>query len=450
LWHGVQKVAGIECGFTLVVEMNKLERIVEHDAGARAVRRCEELGCEPYSDMRGGLFRPYLGAAHKAAMATLRGWMHDAGMSVRTDPAGTVIGRYEGMEANAPALLIGSHIDSVWNGGFYDGVLGVMLGVECVAAFASRGIRLPFALEVVAFGDEEGSRFPLSMLGSRAMAGKAVGDVSQMRDRTGATLHEAMRGAGLDVGRMGEARRNRQDILAYLEAHIEQGPVLEHADAPLAAVSAIAGIQRFYIRVQGQAGHAGTVPLSMRHDALAAACEMVLGIEALACAHGDDFVATVGRIEAHPGAVNVIPGSASLSVEIRSADAQCLERAFLQVKALVASIAGRRRVGWEVRDHQTFAPAPCDGRLVDLLRSGIKAEGMPEHVLVSGAGHDAMMMTDWVPTAMLFLRSPGGISHHPDESVIVADVQAAFAVMVNFITRLPEVLDISARQGTVV
>lgn len=313
-----------------------------------------------------------------------------------------------------------------------------------------RGIRLPFALEVVAFGDEEGSRFPLSMLGSRAMAGKAVGDVSQMRDRTGATLHEAMRGAGLDVGRMGEARRNRQDILAYLEAHIEQGPVLEHADAPLAAVSAIAGIQRFYVRVQGQAGHAGTVPLSMRRDALAAACEMVLGIEALARAHVDDFVATVGKIEAHPGAVNVIPGSASLSVEIRSADAQCLERAFLQVKELVGGIAERRHVGWEVQDHQTFAPAPCDGRLVDLLRSGIRAEGMPEHVLVSGAGHDAMMMTDWVPTAMLFLRSPGGISHHPDESVIVADVQAAFAVMVNFITRLPEVLDISARQGTVV
>ena len=290
----------------------------------------------------------------------------------------------------------------------------------------------------------------MSMLGSRAMAGKAEGDVSQMRVRTGATLHEAMRDAGLDVGRMGEARRNRQDIIAYLEAHIEQGPVLEHADAPLAAVSAIAGIQRFYICVQGQAGHAGTVPLSMRHDALAAACEMVLGIEALARAHVDDFVATVGKIEARPGAVNVIPGSASLSVEIRSADAQCLERAFLQVKDLVGSIAGRRHVGWEVQDHQTFAPAPCDGRLVDLLRSGIRAEGMPEHVLVSGAGHDAMMMTDWVPTAMLFLRSPGGISHHPDESVIVADVQAAFAVMVNFITRLPEVLDISARQGTVV
>ena len=429
--------------------MNKQEQIVEHDAGARAVRRCEELGCEPYSDMPGGLFRPYLGAAHNAAVEALRGWMQGAGMSVRTDATGTVIGRYEGAVANAPALLIGSHIDSVWNGGFYDGALGVMLGLECVGAFAKRGIRLPFALEVVAFGDEEGSRFPLSMLGSRAMAGKPVGDVSQMRDRNGTTLHEAMQGAGLDVGRMGEAGRRREDILAYLEAHIEQGPVLEHRNAPLAAVSAIAGIQRFYIRVRGHAGHAGTVPLHMRHDALTAACEMVLGIEALARAHAADFVATVGKIEVHPGAVNVIPGSASLSVDIRSADAQCLSRAFVQVRELVSGIAARRNVGWEVQDHQTFAPAPCDARLVNLLRSGIAAQGMPEHVLVSGAGHDAMMMTDWVPTAMLFLRSPGGISHHPDESVIVADVQAAFDVMVNFITRLPEVLDISARQGTV-
>ncbi|NHO57500.1 hydantoinase/carbamoylase family amidase [Acetobacter lambici] len=279
--------------------MDKQERIVEHDAGARAVRRCEELGCDPYSDMRGGLYRPYLGTAHKAAAEALRGWMQGAGMSVRTDAAGTMIGRYEGSSANAPALMIGSHIDSVWNGGFYDGALGVMLGVECVAAFARRGLRLPFALEVVAFGDEEGSRFPLSMLGSRAMAGKAVGDVGQMRDRNGTTLQEAMQGVGLDVGRMGEARRRREDILAYLEAHIEQGPVLEHEDAPLAAVSAIAGIQRFYIRVQGQAGHAGTVPLHMRHDALTAACEMVLGIETLARAHTADFVATVGFAGRH-------------------------------------------------------------------------------------------------------------------------------------------------------
>lgn len=429
--------------------MNVLERIVEQDAGARAVRRCEELGHPPYSDMTGGLFRPYLGVAHQATVEVVMGWMQDAGMAVRMDAAGTIVGRYEGATDNAPALVLGSHIDSVWNGGFYDGALGVMLGIECVAAFSRRALRLPFALEIAAFGDEEGSRFPLSMLGSRAMSGKPIGDVSQMPDRKGVTLHEAMHVAGLDVSRIGEARRQEGEIIAYLEAHIEQGPVLEHKNAPLAAVSAIAGIQRFYIRVQGQAGHAGTVPLQMRHDALAAVCEMVLGIEALAREYAEDFVATVGKIEAQPGAVNVIPGRAGMSVEIRSADAFCLEQAFVQVKERVAAIALQRGVEWEVQDYQKFPPAPCDERLVSLLRSGIKDMGLPDHVLVSGAGHDAMMMTDWVPTAMLFLRSPGGISHHPDESVIVADVQAAFDVMVNFVTRLPEVLDISAKQGAV-
>ncbi|MBB2180595.1 allantoate amidohydrolase [Gluconacetobacter tumulicola] len=416
--------------------MNVLDEAGQDTPGARAVARCRILGEERYSDMSGGLFRPFLGAGHIAAMEQVSTWMQEAGMRVARNPVGTLVGRYEGQVTDAPCLMIGSHIDSVRDGGLYDGVLGVMLGIECVAHFAERGERLPFAIEVVAFGDEEGSRFPLSMLGSRALGGKPLGMVADMTDRDGVSLRDAMAAVGLDVARIAEARRDRSGILAYLEAHIEQGPVLDHESAPVAAVSGIAGIQRFHVQIDGVPGHAGTVPLAMRQDALAAAGEIVLEIETFATRHASSLIATVGRIEAFPGAINVIAGRVVLTVEIRSVDDAVLEGSVDQVEEILAAVSARRPVRYTIFDRQTFAAARCDSRLVGLLACAMEQAGLPRRIMVSGAGHDAMMMTDWVPSAMLFIRSPRGISHHPDETVKIPDVQSAFDVMGRFISDL--------------
>lgn len=418
------------------VSMNVFDESGRAASGARAAARCRMLGGERYSDMSGGLFRPFLGTAHIAAMELVSAWMREAGMIVARDPAGTLVGRYEGQRPDAPCLMIGSHIDSVHNGGFYDGVLGVMLGIECVEHFARRGERLPFAIEVLAFGDEEGSRFPLSMLGSRALSGKPLGTVDTMTDRHGISLHDAMAAVGLDAARIAEARRDRSGILAYLEAHIEQGPVLDHEGAAVAAVSGIAGIQRFHVQIGGIPGHAGTVPLAMRHDALAAASEIVLEIEAFAARHASSLIATVGRIEAFPGAINVIAGRVVLTVEIRSVDDAVLVGSVGQVEERLAAVSARRGVAYTIFDRQTFPAARCDSRLVGMLAAAMEQAGLPRRVMVSGAGHDAMMMTGWVPSAMLFIRSPRGVSHHPDETVEIPDVEAAFDVMTRFISDL--------------
>ncbi|GBQ22605.1 allantoate amidohydrolase [Gluconacetobacter sacchari DSM 12717] len=414
-------------------------RATARHAAERAVARCRQLAEAPYSDMAGGLFRPFLGPAHLATQARVAAWMEEAGLSTRRDATGSLIGRYEAAEPGAPALVLASHLDSVRDGGAFDGMLGVLLAIESVAALHAAGQRLPFAIEVVGFGDEEGSRFPQSMLGARIFAGKAYGAVAAMTDQAGITLREAMHQAGLDIDRLPEATRARGDILAYFEAHIEQGPVLDIEGLSVAAVEAIAGIRRFHVRLHGVAGHAGTVPPSLRRDALAAGSEIVLAVEALA-ARQEGLLATVGRIEARPGAINVIPGEVSLTVELRSGNCACLDDGLRAIEDRIAWIATRRGIKAVLSDHQAFQPALCDPRLVALMARSMTACGLPARRLVSGAGHDAMMMCDWVPTAMLFIRSPGGVSHHPDERVDIADVRAAFAVMADFIQRLPRVL----------
>ncbi|NVN39913.1 Zn-dependent hydrolase, partial [Ameyamaea chiangmaiensis] len=312
----------------------------------------------PYSDMEGGLFRPYLGPAHHATIERLTEWMTQAGLSVRLDGAGTLIGRYEGSVPNAPALVIGSHIDSVRDGGRYDGMLGVVLGIEAVAVLHAESLRLPYAIEVVGFGDEEGSRFPVSMLTSRAFAGTLGGQDLTLCDAAGVRLDDALAAFGLSSRSLPDAARSPADLRAYLEVHIEQGPVLEAERRSLGVVDAIAGQYRFQATVRGTAGHAGTMAMSLRRDALAAAAEMVLAIETCGRAGPDDLVATVGRMEVRPGASNVVPGEVVFTLDIRAGNDVVRGRAADAVCAALHQIARRRDVSLDLVRQQDLPATP--------------------------------------------------------------------------------------------
>ena len=403
----------------------------------RAIARCDALGVAPYSDGETGLYRAWLSPAHRAAQRVASAWMSEAGMAVRIDAASNLIGRYEGAQPDAPALLVGSHIDSVRDAGRYDGPLGVMLGIECVAALHAAGRRLPFAIEVIAFGDEEGSRFPASMFTSRAVAGTLATDaLDGVADATGISVAEALAAWGLDAARIGEAARDPADVIGYLEAHIEQGPVLEAEDLPLGIVSGIAAQLRFEVSVAGRAGHAGTSPMPLRHDALAAAAECVLAAEAVAREAASDLVATVGRMQVLPGATNVIPGKVTFSLDVRCGRDDLRDAGAGEVLRRFSRIAGERGVHIEAMQVQDLAASPCDPALMALLEQAVAAQGIAPRRLVSGAGHDAMVMAALCPTAMLFVRCEGGISHNPAERASAADAGMAVAAMLDFIERL--------------
>jgi allantoate deiminase len=403
--------------------------------GARAVARCDEIGVAPYSDEPDMLFRPYLGDGHRATLDVLTAWMRDAGMATRVDAAGNLIGRYEGEMPDAPALLIGSHIDSVRDAGRYDGPLGVMLGVECVAAFAAQSRRFPFAIEVIAFGDEEGSRFTSPMLCSRAVAGRLTADLDIV-GRDGVALPAALANFGLDAAAFADAARSRGDILAYLEAHIEQGPVLEADGLAVGVVTGIAAQVRINITIRGRAGHAGTTTMPLRRDALAAAAQCISAIEHVAQQGPEDLVATVGQLSLSPGAVNVIPGRVEFSIDIRAAAADTRDAARRQIELELRSIADGRHVAIAIDEVQALDAAPCDAALTDLMADAVASLGLPARRLMSGAGHDAMVMAALTRTAMLFIRCGGGISHNPAESVDPADVDIALQAMLAFIEGL--------------
>ena len=407
------------------------------DPGARAVARCDAFGAPPFSETADQLFRPFLSAAHRAALDSLGGWMAEAGMTVRMDGAANLIGRYEGLEREAPALMIGSHIDTVRNGGRYDGALGVMLAVEAVQTLKDQGRRLPFAVEVIAFGDEEGSRFPTSMTCSRAVAGTADLSVLDQCGPDGVALIRALAAFEPDLPPLSSACRRRGDVFAYLEAHIEQGPVLEAEGLAIGVVTAIAAQKRLSVRFTGVAGHAGTTPMDLRRDPGPAAAEAILLVERV-CGVEPGLVGTVGRIGASPGAVNVIPGAVTFTIDVRAPLADRRDEAAARIEAGVAEIAARRGLGWSLAVDQDLAASPCDPALTALLERAVAGAGVRVKRLASGAGHDAMVMADLCPTAMLFVRCRGGISHNPAESVDPADATLAARAMTGFIDALAE------------
>lgn len=402
--------------------------------GGRAVARCDALGLSPYSDMEGGLYRGYLMPAYHAAQDALAGWMEEAGMQVRRDSAANLVGRYEGTRPDQPALVVGSHLDSVRDAGRYDGTLGIMLGVELVASLHATGRRMPFPIEVYAFGDEEGSRFPAAMLTSRAVAGTLEPGMLDIADASGVRLD-----ALLDTSRFAEARH--KGALAYLEAHIEQGPVLEAEGLMVGTVTGIAAQRRYAVRVRGMAGHAGTTAMTLRRDALVGAAAMILAVEHAARADRSDAVATVGLIEAAPGAPNVIPGEVRLTIDVRAGTDERRDRVADEILTLVARIAETRQLACAIERIHDLPASPCDPALMGLMDKAIANLGLPVRRLVSGAGHDAMIMAELCPTAMLFIRCRDGVSHNPAEHVNAADVETALQVMLGFVDLLGETFD---------
>jgi allantoate deiminase len=402
-------------------------------SGGRIIARCREVAA--CTDVTGEITRTFLSHATHDVHALLRGWMEAAGMTVRVDAVGNLRGLYEGLAPGAPRLLVGSHLDTVPNAGAFDGVLGVVLGVALVEEL--RGRRLPFAIEVIGFSEEEGVRFSKPFLGSMALMGSLDANILELRDAHGVSVGDAIRGFGLDPAAMAEAQVSPL-AFAYLEMHIEQGPVLESAHRPLGVVEAIVGQSRLLTSFTGKANHAGTTPMRMRHDALAAAAEWIVSVERFAGGREDGLVATVGSIHAMPGASNVIAGDVAATVDVRHADdavpGAALERILLEAQRA----ADKRGVEFAWRQTMSQPAVPMDKSLTDLLETAVRCADVQPMRMMSGAGHDAMIVAARLPSCMLFLRSPGGLSHHPDESVVAEDVEAAISVGLEFLRLLGE------------
>jgi allantoate deiminase len=388
-------------------------------AAARTMARADELAA--CSERPGEITRCYGTAALVAARDLLEAWMLEAGMRTQVDRAGNLIGTLGAGER--PVVVIGSHFDTVVDAGRYDGTLGILLGIACAEELA--GADAAHDLTVVAFCDEEGARFPTAYFGSRAFLGGPLPD-GTMTDADGATL-----ASGIEIAGNAEAGPESglpANAAAYLEAHIEQGPVLEAAGHPLGIVTAITGGAKLAVTLTGTAGHAGTVPMGLRRDAFAAAAEIALAAERLARDDGE-AVATVGEVAVSPGAANVIPGRAAISIDLRHPDDERRARLLGGVREAVAEVAARRGVDAAVDVIHDERSVVCDPALGERMRAAARAIGLDPPSLPSGAGHDAVVLSEHLPVAMLFVRCGGGISHNPAESVTEEDVAAALAVL---------------------
>ena len=389
-----------------------------------------------HTEVPGQLTRRYLGGApYLDAMRQVEAWMKEAGMAVRIDPLLSVFGRYEGSKPGRPAIMIGSHIDTVVDAGRYDGGLGVLAAIAVVEELARTGERLDHAVEVAAFGEEEGSRFSAHILTSSALVGDVKAPLLDTKDADGISIREALAACGGDAKAYRSCIRKKGDIAAYLELHIEQGPVLEAKGLALAAVTAINGSVRSRVAVTGFAGHAGTVPMGQRRDALAAASEMVLAIERLAGAE-TELVATVGRMRVLPGAQNVIPGRVEFTIDMRSPSDAVRKRAHAALLAELRAIAKRRGVKVEIDTFQENAATALDPGVIEAAGEAIEACGQQPLRLSSGAGHDAGIMAKLCPSGMIFVRCKDGVSHNPAESITVADADLGVRAMLEAVRAL--------------
>jgi allantoate deiminase len=399
--------------------------------GDEIVGRINELAA--ISETSEHLTRIFLTKEHRAAADLILSWMRDAGMRAHLDAIGNVCGRYEGEVAGLPCLMLGSHYDTVRDAGKWDGPLGLITAISCVADLHRRGRRLPFAIEVTGFADEEGVRFASTLLGSRAVAGTFDESVLGAKDSAGISLRDALSQIGLDPDHIGAAARARSELHGYVELHIEQGPVLEGLNLPVGVVTAIAGATRLAASLTGMAGHAGTVPMPLRRDALAGAAECIVEIEEFCRTGQSGLVGTVGYIHALPGATNVIPGQVSFTIDIRAPSDAQRKLAGADIVRRIESIAGRRKLKLQLDVTHENRTVPCAPWLKDQVSEAIAGEGYRVFELPSGAGHDGMAMIDIADIAMLFVRCRGGISHHPDEHVDLADVDAGARVLLRLI-----------------
>jgi allantoate deiminase len=396
----------------------------------RILERCESLA--QHSELPGGLTRVFLSPQARAASDKVLGWMREAGMQAKLDAIGNAAGRYEGERPGLPCLMLGSHLDTVRDAGKYDGMLGVIAAIECVSFLNSEKQRLPFAIEVVGFGDEEGVRFGTTLLGSRAVAGIFDQKALSATDAAGKTMSQALIDFGLDPQAIPKIARKKSDVLAYAELHIEQGPVLEAEGLAVGVVTAINGFSRLRVTLRGAAGHAGTVPMNLRRDALAGAAECALAVERVARGH-PELVGTVGRFEAKPGAINVIPGEVMFTVDVRAPQDSLREQAVAAIRAEIEQVCKTRGLKSEIENLQDFGVTACAPRLIAQMERAVASEGFRVRRLPSGAGHDGMALSAITDICMLFVRCKGGISHNPLESITRDDADAGVRVLMKFI-----------------
>jgi len=403
------------------------------------VARCKRLAS--FSEDPGSTRRTFLSPPMRDCHREITKWLTAVGADVTVDAAGNLRGLYAAAQSTAPRLLLGSHLDTVPNAGAYDGVLGVVVAVALLEALEGR--RLPFGIEVVGFSEEEGVRFGTPFIGSRALAGRLDEELLNRQDANGISVRAAIESFGLNPAEILRAAL-RDDTLAYLEFHIEQGPVLESLGRRLGVVEAIVGQTRMEFVFLGQANHAGTTPMHLRHDAIAAAADWIVAVERAAHSH-PGLVATVGQIEAKPGAINVIPGEARVTLDLRhKSDDVCTGVTELLVR-LAEEIAGRRGLSLRRSVLLSQRAVAMDPFLVDQIEEAIRSVGCEPHRMVSGAGHDAMILAEKVPAAMIFLRTPGGISHDPAESVEIEDVAKALECGLHLLDQLASSSELQKR-----
>lgn len=415
-----------------IAEFRLLERVSE-PMGISIVAMAQRLA--RHSEAVDALTCTFLSPAHQAVARQLRDWMWAAGMDAQIDAIGNVVGRLRGTQAEAPVLLTGSHYDTVVDGGAYDGRLGILLPIAVAEQLRRSGIALPFDLEVIGFSDEEGVRYDSTYLGSRAIAGSFDTALLARADRTGVLMRDALAAAGLDPDAVAQLARDPARVSAYVEVHIEQGPQLLAENLAVGVVTAINGSRRFLITVNGLAGHAGTVPMHLRHDAAVAAAELTLFVERR-CSAAPGLVGTVGRLQVPGGAVNVIPGRCELSLDIRAADDAVRDAAVADIEAEIARITAARGVSFETREVLKGAATACTPSVRAALADSVRrVTGDPQvRELPSGAGHDAVPMAQLTAIGMLFVRcGNGGISHNPAEIMSADDADIAARVFADYL-----------------
>ena len=405
----------------------------EIDAG-RLWSRLSELA-EIGKSEGGGVTRLSFTEEERTAKDLVASYMREAGLTVREDAAGNLIGRCEGRVGDAPVVLTGSHVDSVRNGGDFDGPLGVLGAVEALQTMNERGVETERPVEVVAFTDEEGARFSLGMIGSRATAGTLIPEHLANEDENGMSIAEAMHASGLDPGRIDEAARAPGSVYAYVELHVEQGRILESENLPVGVVTGIAGPTWLRFTLAGEAAHAGTTPMNLRRDALAAAAAVIGRIEREAARTGTS-VGTVGQLDLSPGGINIIPGQVSFSLDLRDIDEGVRNDVEVRIMHEAALMCEKRGVELETKTLQRLPPAPCSALVRDAAWEACETLGFKPFGLASGAGHDGMHLTELCPIGMIFVRSKDGLSHNPAEYSSKEDCAAGAEVLYRTLLKL--------------
>jgi allantoate deiminase len=363
-----------------------------------------------------GLTRFSLTPEDRGARNYLKDQLAQLDVKVYEDAAGSLFGRREGTDPSLPPIMIGSHFDSVKNGGNFDGQAGVVTGLEILRCLKENNIRTAHPIEIAAMIEEEGGRFKSGVFASRAMAlGLTLDELEQRKDEDGISIAEAMRSFGFDPSRIGEAKRNPGEISAFLELHIEQGPVLEKEGFELGIVSSIVGTDLMRVNIQGRPDHAGTTPMDMRLDALRTAAEVITKIPFLAIEEGNGTVATVGTLTVRPGAPNIVPGEVEFTLDTRSIDASSIDKVKDRVTKILEEKARADGTNFQLDQLLRVDPVAMDEEIGKELQDQAKKLGFSCRTMISGAGHDAMVMASVFPTAMVFVPSKGGRSHCPEE-----------------------------------